>query len=97
MVRKITAEENIIIIKKMKRNNFIATSLVILLTCVLTTSCKKYNCECVATTAQLPPNSPTVGTSNFVVKGTKSKAKKQCEEHSTQDLSYGSKTTCTIK
>ena len=81
----------------MKRNNFILTSLLILLTCVLTTGCKKYNCECETTTAQLPPNSQTTETSNFVVKGTKNKAKKQCEEHSTQNLSYGTKTTCTIK
>ena len=82
---------------KIKRNNFISTSLLILLTCALTTSCKKYNCECVATTAPNPPNSQTVGTSNFVVKGTKSKAKQQCEDHTTQEDNYGNKTTCVIK
>lgn len=79
----------------MKQKIFISTF--ILLTCVLTTSCKKYNCECVATTAPNPPNSQTVGTSNFVVKGSKSKAKKQCEDHSTQEDNYGNKTTCVIK
>jgi len=81
----------------MKRSNIISTSIFILLTCVLTTSCKKYSCECVATTSSNPPNSQTVGISNFVVKGTKSKAKKQCEDHSTQEDNYGNKTTCVIK
>lgn len=81
----------------MKSINLISLLLFIMLICILLSGCKKYNCECVAKTSPNPPNSQAVGTTNFSVKGTKSKAKKQCEDHSTQEDLYGNKTVCEIK
>lgn len=59
---------------------------------VFNSSCKKYTCECTASN-----NGVNGGYSDFYVKGTKSKAKKECQDHSIAVDSYGNKTDCEIK
>ena len=64
------------------------------------TSCRKYTCHC--ETILGPSNSTPAGLNKggetgFIIRGTKTKAKKECESHSTQPDVNGDRTICEIK
>ncbi len=61
---------------------------------LLSTSCKKHNCECKAYNLNNPEPS---GHTNYVIKGSKSHQKQLCTDMSTQPDNYGNYTTCGLK
>ncbi len=71
--------------------------LFLAITVLFVVACRKeYNCQCQAINPYFPSGSTSGGYSNFIVKGTEKKAKKECEEHSTEPDQYGNKTVCRI-
>ena len=74
--------------------NLTISTLLFVLTCLLTLSCKKHTCECYTRNARI--NQIDVPTF-YDVKGKRSDAKKQCEAYNKSEDAEGYFTTCEIK